>query len=404
MAAYGLTAAGFIRKPLDVILAEMRARAESEHGADVDLSPASFHGIQIGLDADREARMWERLEEVYYSVYPDQANGVDLDRAVAFGGRKRKPARFALANMDITGTPGTLVVDLPVETTGGVRFQLTSGGTIPGGGVLTLPYKAVKDGPAGNVPAGTLTVIPSPQAGVDSVINPDDAVNGAIIETDPGLRQRYFDQGASGGTTIPAMLAALNDDPLISSASIDENTTDATSPEGVPPHSFEVIVQSAAPAAIAQVLHDHRPTSIRAFGAESFGILDSTNIVRVQRWSISTTKDIWVTVSIIKNSEWVEGQEAAVITNVINKIGGTDSTGPEPITYTGLSPGDDVVAFEIAATMHGSSGETFQSLTGIASIEVLIGFAPAPTLSDPLTIFLREEATTTDDKVLVNVT
>lgn len=81
MANYGVTPAGFIRKPLDVILADIQAQLSSPavFGPGVVQSPESPLGQINAAMASIAATAWEIAEATYQSVDPDQAEGMRLD-------------------------------------------------------------------------------------------------------------------------------------------------------------------------------------------------------------------------------------------------------------------------------------------------------------------------------------
>jgi hypothetical protein len=76
---YGVTPAGFVRKPLNIILAEIEAANITEFGPDLIQTPQSPMGQINGLMADIIAQGWEIGEASYHARDPDQAEGVHLD-------------------------------------------------------------------------------------------------------------------------------------------------------------------------------------------------------------------------------------------------------------------------------------------------------------------------------------
>lgn len=76
---YGVINAGFNRKPLAVILAEIENQNITEFGPDVVQTSQSPLGQINGLMADLIAELWEFGEDVYQSYDIEQAEGVRLD-------------------------------------------------------------------------------------------------------------------------------------------------------------------------------------------------------------------------------------------------------------------------------------------------------------------------------------
>lgn len=79
MTTYGVTPQGFVRKPLNIILAEIEAANITEFGPDVIQTPQSPMGQWNGLRASLIAQAWELAEATYHARDPDQAEGVQLD-------------------------------------------------------------------------------------------------------------------------------------------------------------------------------------------------------------------------------------------------------------------------------------------------------------------------------------
>ena len=79
MTDYGVQPTGFVRKPLNVILAEIEAAMITEFGPDAIQTAQSPFGQLNGLFADLANELWERAEDIYLSHDPDQAEGNRLD-------------------------------------------------------------------------------------------------------------------------------------------------------------------------------------------------------------------------------------------------------------------------------------------------------------------------------------
>lgn len=106
---FGVTEAGFVRKRLADCKAELETEYRSTFGNNVDLSSTSPFGQQIGIHAEREAKIWELAEDVYNSAYPDTAEGVSLDNVVAISGISRLPETYSTAIVTLFGEAGTVV-------------------------------------------------------------------------------------------------------------------------------------------------------------------------------------------------------------------------------------------------------------------------------------------------------
>ena len=99
----------------------------------------------------------------------------------------RKLAAYATASLTVAGTFEIKAGDL-FETTGGIQFEAVEDGTSS-----PVQVKCLTAGSVGNVPAGSITIMPVTIPGVTSVINDAAATGGYEQESDPDLRQRYYE-------------------------------------------------------------------------------------------------------------------------------------------------------------------------------------------------------------------
>ncbi len=84
--AFGLSATGLEIKRLADIKPEIENVLRQRLGNSINLLPETVFGQIVGVFADREAEIWELIEDVYHSQYPDDAEGVSLYNAAAFNG------------------------------------------------------------------------------------------------------------------------------------------------------------------------------------------------------------------------------------------------------------------------------------------------------------------------------
>jgi len=105
---YGLTPQGFNKKRLADITAEEENALIAEFG-DINVQPQSVFGQFIGVMAKAFADIWEEMEDVYYSQYPNTAEGVALDFVVALNGITRLPAERTSVIGVATGFESTLI-------------------------------------------------------------------------------------------------------------------------------------------------------------------------------------------------------------------------------------------------------------------------------------------------------
>lgn len=105
---YGVTPQGFRIKRLVDIKNELENYFIGEFG-EINLDPQSVTGQIIGIYSKVLADIWENLEDVYLSQYPNSASGVSLDNVVQLNGITRLPASRTTVVGVATGSEGTLI-------------------------------------------------------------------------------------------------------------------------------------------------------------------------------------------------------------------------------------------------------------------------------------------------------
>lgn len=105
---FGLTPLGFNSKRLADIKQDLENAMIAQFG-DVNIDPQSVFGQQIGVLAKQFADIWENLEDVYFSQYPNSAEGVALDNVVQLNGITRLPARQTAVTGVCTGNESTAI-------------------------------------------------------------------------------------------------------------------------------------------------------------------------------------------------------------------------------------------------------------------------------------------------------
>lgn len=134
MSDFGLTANGFIAKRLDDIRAERETRMRELFGPDIKTTPDTILGKLIALESDREAELWELMEAVYNSAYPDTASGQSLAMIGQLTGVRPNAATRSVVTVYLTGTPGVTIPALARIATpnAGDQFELTAAVTLAG--------------------------------------------------------------------------------------------------------------------------------------------------------------------------------------------------------------------------------------------------------------------------------
>lgn len=105
---YGVTPFGFRAMRLINIKNMLEDLFIAEFG-DINLDAQSVTGQLIGIYSKVLADIWENMEDVYQSQYPNSASGVSLDNVVQLNGITRLPAQQTFVIGAATGLENTLI-------------------------------------------------------------------------------------------------------------------------------------------------------------------------------------------------------------------------------------------------------------------------------------------------------
>ena len=188
MSDTGLTDSGFTAKRLVDIQQDLADALTSTFG-EIDTSADSVFGQVIGVLSKPLADLWEQLELVYFSQYPDTATGVALDYAVALTGITRLPATFSTGIIGLKGADGTLV---PALTQ--VKQQVTN-----------ILFQTVAD--------ATITLTDA----LATIINIDAAVEGQhyLVTVNGNTIDHLATHGETVETIAAALVALINADAVV---------------------------------------------------------------------------------------------------------------------------------------------------------------------------------------------
>lgn len=397
-APYGVTDTGFSRKLLPDILSDIEDRHRATFGAGVDVAIATELGQLDGTIASGYAELWELGEMAYNSNDPEKADGFAQVTIASLTGTVPQAATPSTAlvsvnlNAGITLPAGTLIAEAGRPD---IQFQLLVSATNPGGTSADItidtdgnPLTATctQTGPI-VAPAGTLSVRVTIIAGWNSVTNAADAAVGRDVETPIELRQRREDELAlRGGSTSRALKADLldfeNSPDLVGIRTVNilNNRGDAVDANGVPGHSFEVLIDdgdapTVANGAIAQVIFDSGPDGINTAGSVVGNATDENGDEQAIRFSRVVQRQVYIVLSIQKSALYQTGSvgDGLVKAAILNYA-------------TGIAGGDEVVALAVRAAV--------LTVPGVIDVpNYNQGFSPGPVTGFNLSPGIRERAT-----------
>lgn len=290
---YGVTANGFARKPLSVIIANLNSKFQAKFGAAFDVSPESPDGQVIGVVADEIDSCWEQAQYGFNAYRPGSTEGVGLDSICELTGTIRYVNRPTRVTCEFGGTTGTVVLAGAVVSSAstGLKFKSLTDVTIPG----DVTVECMTIGEYYVAPNTITTIDPSSaKSGWTSVNNPDVGITGVSYESDPSLRARRDKTTVSKGTsTTEAIYSALSDLDL-DYVRIRDNDTGAPI-NSQPAGTIFVVVDGGTLNDIARRIYDNKTGGVPTYGTQAVTIKDSKGYPHVVNFSRSSAQTIYVT-------------------------------------------------------------------------------------------------------------
>ena len=390
MSDYGLSNEGFKRKRLDMLLLELNNEVKSIFGDNFNVSPESPDGQINGVIAESNANLWEIAEASYNAFNPSAASGVSLSNLVQLNGITRLPSTSSRVQLSIIGVPGTIVPAGSLVSTNdiGNQFATENEVTIEIGNVSFVYASAVLTGPINGLD-GTITRIDTPITGWTSVTNTLDALLGTNEETDVELRARREKSVARDAQAmVDAIFAAIANIEGVTQIVVLENDTNVTDTNGLPPHSFQVIVVGGNDIIIGDTIWLKKPAGVLSFGTTTVEILDSQGLGHDISFSRPTTVPIYVIVNLTTFSDYPVDGDALIKQSIVDYANGNLVEG------RGFSLSEDVIHSRLYTPVNSIQGHEVNS--------IFIGTSASPTLEDNIAISITETSQFLITNIIVN--
>lgn len=344
--AYGVTATGFVAKPLEQILTDIGNRQRGTLSANLNTDPKTPIGQLNGIYGADAREQWEHLQDVYNSINPDTAGGVAQDFIAAITGTVRKdelkstiPVRLNLA----AGATVPLGAVVARDLGGGVpsttdRFvapsAVANAGASPAN--FDLVFEGEVEGPLFAV-AGTLLIV-TPVTGWLSATALADATLGRLDETDPELRlRREQELHTPGSGTVPGLYTALSQLAGVLSVAVYDNDSDFPDDDGRPPHSVEAVVQGGDDDLIAETIWANKTGGGQLVGDEEVDIVDSQGRTRTIKFNRPTPLLVYLAIDIVVGAGYPADGDTQIKQHV------------EDWSHTAIRVGGDVVLSKVSA-------------------------------------------------------
>lgn len=381
---YGVTTSGFVPKPYTQIRSDMsdymKGKLGNTFGSDSD---QTVEGIMVAAAASEIADGWLAAQAVWASFFPSTSGGSSLDRVSQITGSVREDATQSTVTLTLTGTNGNVVAaGFTAQIPGtSIRFAATAGGTFTGT-TLALPAQCTVFGPVA-APAGSLTQIFTPTAGVTAVTNALDAVEGTDEESDPHFRQRRLDElDSSGDATADAIRADVLKVAGVTECRVYNNPTGAVV-DTVPANSFEVVVLGGADQDIVNAIGKSTGAGISSAGSSTGIYVDTQGNNQTVKFTRPTVVNIYVAVHRTTDASYPAGGDATIKQNIVDFW----NAKPQKIATT-------VVDSQLYTPVF--------AVTGVTDVTVInIGIAPTPTTPTNITVGNRSIAAFDTSRITV---
>ncbi len=289
----------------------MQAVYRDIYGSDLNLDPDTQDGQLIAV---LSLAMYDQNVfslACFQSYRPDQAQGEGLSSLVKINGIRRRVPSRSTVDVVIGGQAGTIIRQGQVRDAANQLWDLPDELVIPVTGQITATARARELG-AVTAPAGTVRTIATPTRGWQTANNPAAATLGSSIESDAELRVRQARSTALPALTmLEAVVAAVSDLPGVTSVSAQENDTNAVDANGLPEHSFALVVRGGDATQIARTIANKKGPGPDTAGNVAIAVQDAFGITKITRFyrPVETPISVSITIQPKPGYSTVIGQE-----------------------------------------------------------------------------------------------
>lgn len=344
---------------------------------------------------------------VLQSAQIENAVGKQLDLLTTLIGVSRDPETFSsgqvtFSRSDSAGRDYTVPEGTEVQTDANdaTKYETTETVVLSKGTTsVTAPIESLVGGVDSNAGSNTVTILPSPPAGIESVTNTSEITGGTDEETDESLRSRAQEELSTGSRASAQALiygARALDGVKSVSIFINDTNSDNTGSGGLPDHSFELVVFGGNDQEIGQMIFETKAAGDTSYaGSHGNEVTVQGELPNGQTHPISFSKpnsvQIYIDVDLKKTDEY--SGDNAIRNSIVEYVGGLTSGGNEDIGE--LLVGDDV--------LYGKVEYAIRDVDGVYDINSLtIGTSDSPTETSDIAISDSDVATTdgTDSSVI----
>lgn len=291
-----------------------------EIATDVSLTSESCHGVGVGI-----TNIVPNQDYVIFYRYTSEGDFLPIKYTTGLTPTSSEIVEGLIQEVELNHSnikayevEGALFIE------GEATFQLLEFFTSPNlriEKVIGVGRVIAQEAGAIEQPPNTIDSIATPVFGWESITNPLPATTGRFRETDSELRNRFRETKFQRATNIlEALYSALYAVNSVDSIVIYENDTDVVDENGLPPHSFHVIIDGGLESEIAHAIWDNRPTGILSVGTTSIDILDSFGYIRTINFSRPEAIEIYVRMSLTRFSNYPQDGDERIKQELINYL------------------------------------------------------------------------------------
>ena len=321
--APSITSAGLTIPSFSDILNDLIAQAQSIFGQNIYLGNDSADYQFLSIVALKISDNMNAIQLAYNNRGPLTAIGSGLDGVIANNGLIRKVPSYSTCNVNVTGTPLTVISNGVVQDTDSNNlWDLPSPITISAGGSINVTATCQALG-AITAGVGSLSQIMTPTQGWSSVTNAAAAIAGQPIEADSQLRSRQAVSTMLPSETLFAgTVAAIASLEGVTRYQCYENYTGSTDSNGCPSHSIYCVVEGGTEAAIAQAIYNNKSTGCGTWGTTTVTVQDQNfpGITAAINFYLPTYMQINVVVNVHLLSGGTTATLTAIKTAIVNYL------------------------------------------------------------------------------------
>lgn len=363
MTKYGVTKEGFVSKDFITCQTEIIENFKNKINQNIDTSATSVLGNIVADTAERQSQLWDGLQEIYCSFFPNTATGVSLQNSISLNGIRMLNPSASKVILTFKGKQGTKI---PAYTGVGIpgtsyQFNTKSDAIINNEGFINVETECTTLGEVKAL-ANSLTNILNPIFGLESCTNKLDAIPGQNEESESDLRIRRLQLlQRAGSATDKGIIGAIKKVLGVSAVIL----LDSEVSNFVPIGHIQLFVEGGDPKDIINAIANSRGAGVKLYAEKENGIFisitDSQGLKRTLCFSRPKEKLIYLIISIQTTSEFPnDGQELIkkALLDYANK---------------NLSIGKSVINSSLYVPIN--------SVAGIVGIKIFQGISPNPTSS-----------------------